>query len=123
MQWDVLGLLSYARGDGVSRNRRVAVRGQVGTTAATPQSEDVQWLGVYGMRWEEHIAIDPAVRGGQPVIRGTRVPVDVILGALAAGERTEDLCQAYALSEEQIRACLALAAAKIAEGRDHAIPH
>ena len=75
------------------------------------------------MRWEDRIAIDPAVRGGQPVIRGTRVPVDVVLGALAAGERTEDLCQAYALCEEQIRACLAFAAAEIAEGRYHAVPH
>ena len=100
-----------------------AVRGSVGTTAATPLSEDVQWSGVHGMRWEEHIAIDPAVRGGQPVIRGTRVPVDVILGALAAGERTEDLCQAYALCEDQIRGCLAFAAAEIAEGRYHAVPH
>ncbi len=51
------------------------------------------------------------------VIRGTRVPVDVILGALAAGERPEDLCQAYALGEGQISACLALAAHEIAEGR------
>ena len=73
--------------------------------------------GAWGMRWEDHIAIDPAVRGGQPVIRGTRVPVDVIGGAFAAGERTEDLCHAYALCEEQIRACLAFAAAEIAEGQ------
>ena len=64
----------------------------------------------------------PAVRGGQPVIRGTRVPVNVILGALAAGERTEDLFQAYALGEERIRARLAFAAAQIAEGRHHAVP-
>ncbi len=74
------------------------------------------------MRWEDHIAIHPAVRGGQPVIRGTRVPVDVVLGALAAGERVEGLCAAYALTEEQVRACLALAAAEIAEGRYHAVP-
>ena len=76
-----------------------------------------------GLRWEDHIAIEPAVRGGQPVIRGTRVPVDVIGGAFAAGERTEDLCHAYALCEEQIRACLAFAAAEIAEGRYHAVRH
>ncbi|MGC8489271.1 MAG: DUF433 domain-containing protein [Clostridia bacterium] len=29
------------------------------------------------MLWEEHIAIDPAVGGGQPVIRGTRVTLPV----------------------------------------------
>ena len=91
--------------------------GWVGIPAATPLSEYVQWLGVHGMRWEDHIAIDPAVRGGQPVVRGTRVPVDVILGALAAGQPPEDLCQAYALGEEQIRDCLAFAADEIADGR------
>ena len=117
-------LVWWGLSEGLHKWVRVpAMRGWVGTTAATPLSEDVQWLGVHGMRWEEHIAIDPAVRGGQPVIGGTRVPVDVILGALAAGERTEDLCQAYALCEEQIRACLAFAAAEIAEGRYHAVPH
>ncbi|HVA89640.1 MAG TPA: DUF433 domain-containing protein [Chloroflexota bacterium] len=75
-----------------------------------------------GVRWEDHLAIDPAVRGGQPVIRGTRVPVDVVLGALVAGERVEGLCDAYALTEEQVRAGLAFAAAESSEGRWHAVP-
>jgi uncharacterized protein (DUF433 family) len=33
--------------------------------------------------FEERIAIDPEVRHGKPVIKGTRVPVDIILGSLA----------------------------------------
>jgi uncharacterized protein (DUF433 family) len=31
------------------------------------------------------IIIDPMVRRGKPVIKGTRVPIDVILGSLASG--------------------------------------
>ena len=74
------------------------------------------------MCWEDHIAIDPAVRGAQPVVRGTRVPVDLVLGALAVGDRIERLCEAYALTEEQVRACLAFAAAAIADGGCRAVP-
>ncbi|MDA8336149.1 MAG: DUF433 domain-containing protein [Peptococcaceae bacterium] len=31
------------------------------------------------------ITIDPGIRGGKPVLSGTRVPVDLILGKLAGG--------------------------------------
>ena len=37
------------------------------------------------MTWEDRIAIDADVMGGKPVIKGTRVPVQVIVGALAGG--------------------------------------
>ena len=33
----------------------------------------------------ERIVIDKDIRHGKPVIRGTRVPIDIILGALAGG--------------------------------------
>jgi uncharacterized protein (DUF433 family) len=71
--------------------------------------------------WEGRIVIDPAVRGGQPVVRGTRVPVEAVLGALAAGDSTDAVCEAYALTQEDVRACLAFAAAEIAEARYHAL--
>ena len=35
--------------------------------------------------YEGRIVIDPEVRHGKPVIRNTRVPVDIILGSLAGG--------------------------------------
>lgn len=38
------------------------------------------------MKWQDRIiSIDPKVMGGKPVIRGTRVPVQVIVGSLAGG--------------------------------------
>jgi uncharacterized protein (DUF433 family) len=38
------------------------------------------------MAWEDEIRIDPLVQGGKPVIRGTRVPVEVVVQAIAAGD-------------------------------------
>jgi uncharacterized protein (DUF433 family) len=39
----------------------------------------------------ERIVIDPAICHGKPVIRGTRTPVTIILGALADGDSFETL--------------------------------
>ena len=44
---------------------------------------------------------------GKPVIRGTRIPVELILEKLAAGETIEHLLQAYPrIEREDISACL-----------------
>ena len=57
----------------------------------------------------ERISIDPKVCHGKPVVRGTRTPVTVALGALAAGDSFEDIQKDYNISEEDIRACIAFA--------------
>ncbi|RLI83526.1 hypothetical protein DRP04_01110, partial [Archaeoglobales archaeon] len=41
--------------------------------------------------YEDRIVIDSKIRHGKPVIRGTRVPVDVILGSLAGGMSVEEV--------------------------------
>jgi uncharacterized protein (DUF433 family) len=62
------------------------------------------------MEWKEHIAIDPEVLAGKPVVRGTRLSVSLILGHLAQGWSIEDLLGSYPrLTEQGIRACLAYA--------------
>ncbi len=38
-----------------------------------------------GLDWREHVAVDPAVCHGQACIRGTRIPVSVVLDNLASG--------------------------------------
>lgn len=59
----------------------------------------------------ERISIDPDVMVGKPCIRGTRIPVDLILRKLGAGETTEDLLAAYPhLTADDIRAALTFAA-------------
>ncbi len=61
------------------------------------------------------IEINPAVMLGKPVIRGTRIPVELILRKLAEGATTDDLLDAYPrLVEADIRACLAYRANSVA---------
>ena len=57
--------------------------------------------------WCERIVLDPAVMAGKPVIRGTRIPVELILRKLAEGANEVELLAAYPrLSPEDIRAAL-----------------
>lgn len=42
-----------------------------------------------------NIITDPGIQGGQPCFAGTRLPVDVILFALAAGESRQDIFRSY----------------------------
>ena len=37
------------------------------------------------MDWRDRISIDPAIHHGKPCIKGTRVPVSVIVGTIAEG--------------------------------------
>lgn len=63
------------------------------------------------------IAVDPAVRFGRPVVRGTRVPVDVVLGQLAAGLTVEEVASEYGIEREDVLAMLSYAAHALAEER------
>lgn len=61
--------------------------------------------------WKDRVSIDPDIRHGEPCIRGTRVPIAVILGSLADGLSGEEIQQAYPqVTPEDIRAALAYAA-------------
>jgi len=63
------------------------------------------------MTTKDRIAIDPDVMQGKPVIRGTRIAVDLLLRKLSEGATQADLLDAYPhLTAEDIRAALAYAA-------------
>jgi len=63
----------------------------------------------------ERIEINPNVMLGKPVIRGTRIPVELLLRKLSEGMSEEELLDAYPhLTREDIRAALAYAAETIA---------
>ncbi len=63
------------------------------------------------MNWRERIVIDPAIHHGDPCIKGTRVPVSVIVGSIADGDTPEQLYDAYPqLTADDIRAALKFAA-------------
>lgn len=60
-----------------------------------------------------YIEIDPEVRFGKPIIKGTRITVYDVLGWLAAGQSHEEIIEDFPqLEEEHILACLAYAANK-----------
>lgn len=63
----------------------------------------------------ERIEINPEVMIGKPVIRGTRIPVELIVRKLADGAAIDDLLDAYPrLSREDIQAALRFAADTLA---------
>jgi len=57
----------------------------------------------------DRIEVDPNRCHGKPVIAGTRVMVRTVLGALAAGDSAQRVAEAYAISEQDIRAAIAFA--------------
>ncbi len=58
----------------------------------------------------ERIVIDPEVMTGKPVVRGTRLTVEYILGLLAQGASVEEILEEYVgLTREDIQACLLFA--------------
>ena len=59
------------------------------------------------------IVLDEKVQAGKPVIAGTRVPVAVILGVLAAGETMERIMSEYRIQREDILAAIAYAASLV----------
>lgn len=67
------------------------------------------------MRTADRIEMNPRVMLGKPVIRGTRIPVELILRKLADGSSEEDLLDAYPrLRSEDVRAAIAYAADTLA---------
>jgi len=61
------------------------------------------------------VAVDPLIRFGKPVIQGTRVPVSVVVGAVASGDSWEEIAREYGINEEDIRAALVYAASRLEE--------
>ena len=61
--------------------------------------------------YREMVVSNPGVMMGKPVIAGTRITVESILGKLAAGETVEQVLEAHPrLNEDAVRAALAFAA-------------
>jgi uncharacterized protein (DUF433 family) len=58
---------------------------------------------------------DPGILGGKPVIKGTRVPVALILGKLAGGMSIEEVTYEYYINLADVRAALGYAAQRLAE--------
>ena len=58
------------------------------------------------------ISLDPAVCHGKACVKGTRIPVSLVLGMLASGDSVDEILGDYpSLQREDIQACLAYGAA------------
>jgi len=67
------------------------------------------------VRWQERIVIAPDLHHGDPCIKGTRIPVAMIVGSLADGMTPREVQDAYPqLTLEDIQAALAYAADSLA---------
>jgi uncharacterized protein (DUF433 family) len=63
------------------------------------------------MDWHTHIVSDPAILTGKPVVHGTRLAVDFLLGLFAAGWTEAQVLENYPqLTSESLRAVFAFAA-------------
>ena len=58
----------------------------------------------------ERIITDPKIMHGKPIIKGTRVPVDVILGSLIGGMTYEEIEKEYGVKREDVIATIEYAA-------------
>lgn len=68
------------------------------------------------MNYRQYIVRDPAVCGGEAVVKGTRVTVRTVLASLAEGMSTADIVKDFpTLDEESVRAVIAFAAASAEE--------
>jgi len=65
----------------------------------------------------ERIVEDPAILLGKPTVRGTRIPVELVLEHLAYNLDLDDLFTAYpSLTPEDVQACLAYAGRSVRRG-------
>ena len=63
------------------------------------------------MNWQEHIHVDSAVLAGKPVVTGTRLSVDFLLGLFAEGWTEPHVLENYPqLSHDSLQAVFAFAA-------------
>jgi uncharacterized protein (DUF433 family) len=65
--------------------------------------------------YQDRIVVDPEILAGKPVIKATRIPVELVLKRLAQALDFDSLFRAYPrLSPEDVKACLAYAEALLA---------
>ena len=75
------------------------------------------------MFWQERIVVDPAILVGKPVVRGTRLSVELIVDLLAQGWSESDVLRSYpTLTAEDIHACLKYASAVMRSEKVYPLP-
>jgi len=75
------------------------------------------------MTWCDRITIDTEVLLGKPIIKGTRIAVELVVDLLARGYSVEQVVNQYDhITPDDVRACLAYAAEVLQSERVYALP-
>ena len=75
------------------------------------------------MGWEDRVSVDPKVLVGKPVIKGTRIAVELVVDLLGRGWTTEQILKEHDhLTPEDIQACLAYAGEVLKSERVYLLP-
>jgi uncharacterized protein (DUF433 family) len=75
------------------------------------------------MDWHERIAVDADVLGGKPVIKGTRIAVELVIDLLARGYTAQQIVSQYDhVALDDVQACLAYAAEVLQSEKVYALP-
>lgn len=75
------------------------------------------------MDWRERIVVDPNILVGKPIVKGTRISVELIIDLLARGYSREQILEQYDhLTSDDIQACLAYASETLRSERVYAFP-
>jgi uncharacterized protein (DUF433 family) len=91
--------------------------------SCTKDSSPIEKLRYNGLVMNERITINPAVLVGKPVIRGTRIAVEFIVGLLAQGWTIDDILLEYDhITREDVQACLAYAHQLLADEKVYPVP-
>jgi uncharacterized protein (DUF433 family) len=75
------------------------------------------------MNWQARIEINPKVLCGKPVVKGTRLAVEFLLGLIAGGMAEGEILDAYpGLAREDLQACIAYAAFLLSTEHIYPVP-
>lgn len=75
------------------------------------------------MSWEDRIELNPEVLVGKPVIKGTRISVELVVGFLADGWTEDEVLDNYPhITRDDILACLDYARDMLQEFRHYRLP-
>ena len=61
------------------------------------------------------ITVDPSIRFGKPVIKGTRVPADTVVARVASGMSIKEVAEEYGITEKDVYNALHYAAIRLSE--------
>ena len=75
------------------------------------------------MDWRQRIVVDPKVLVGKPIIKGTRISVELVIDLLARGYTRDQIIQQHDhLTPDDVQACLAYASDMLRSEKVYALP-